>query len=508
MRASTRVVFNTGIQYGRMLITVGISLYSTRLILDALGAIDYGIYNLIAGIIALLSFLNTAMSITTQRYLSVGQGKNDIRYQQKVFVNSFWLHAGIGLFVVLIAELCGFFLFDGFLNIVPERLEVARWVYHFMVLSIFFTILNVPFYATLTAHENFLYPAVLMIMSALLNLGIALSLQHVEGDKLFIYSFLVVIPIFLTTFLQGIYCIKKYQECRSFHHYLFDWSLLKELLGFAGWNLIHALCTVGTVQGIAILLNLFFGTVVNAAYGIAKQVSGQINFFANSMLVSMNPQIMKAEGAGDRNQMLRLSMSASKWGFFLLAFVAIPCIFEMPAILHFWLKEVPEHTIDFCRLILIAVLANQLTVGLTTAAQAIGKLKVYTLVVCIIRILILPCAYVLLRLGSSSERVLGYYILFELLASIVRIYMLKIIGGLSIYEFVIKVLCKELLPTLLLLGFYLFIIHCFDGVFRFVYSIPLGILIFWVSVYCMGLQSEEKMFIMDVFKRLRIKLLR
>ena len=131
-------------------------MYSTRLILDALGAVDYGIYNLIAGIIALLSFLNTAMSITTQRYLSVGQGKNDIRYQQKVFVNSFWLHAGIGLFVVLIAELCGFFLFDGFLNIVPERLEVARWVYHFMVLSIFFTILNVPFYATLTAHENFL----------------------------------------------------------------------------------------------------------------------------------------------------------------------------------------------------------------------------------------------------------------------------------------------------------------------------------------------------------------
>lgn len=507
MKKSNRVVFNTCIQYGRMLITVGVNLYSTRLILSALGAVDYGIYNLIAGVIALLAFLNTAMSITTQRYLSVGQGKIDNEYQKIIFANSFWLHIGIGIIVVLLSEVAGIYLFDGFLNIAPERINVAKQLFHFMMISVFLTITNVPFSATLMAHENFLWPAILMILNALLNLGIALFLHLIDGDRLFFYGVCMILPVFLNFMLQSIYCFHKYSESWYLSMHWVKWKVLHELLCFAGWNLIHALCTVGTTQGIAILLNLFFGTIVNAAYGIANQVAGQINFFANSMLVAMNPQIMKAEGAGDRKQMLRLSMLASKWGFFLLAFIAIPCIFEMPAILGFWLKEVPEYTTDFCRLIIIAVLMNQLTIGLTTAAQAIGKLKTYTLVVCTIRILVIPVGYLLLRKGYSSIWVLGSYVFFEGLASVIRLFLLKMIGGLSIKLFINKVFKKEYIAVVLLLVFNIVIAGAGYDEGGFWFIIPLEMILFWSVVYCFGgLDEPEKEFINKIWQRLKLKI--
>lgn len=504
MQASTRVIFNTGIQYARVLITVGINLYSVRLILNSLGKVDYGIYNLIAGVIAMLAFLNTAMSITTQRYLSVGQGKNDLDFQKCVFVNSFWLHIAIGIVVVVIAEIAGFFLFDGFLNIPLERIPIASQVYHFMLLSTFFTILGVPFTATLTAHENFLLPALLLIVQSFLNLGIALLLYVVPGDKLLFYGMCMVVPILLNFGYKAFFCICKYQECFSLSVKRVNISLILELTRFAGWNLIHALCTVGTVQGIAVLLNLFFGTVINAAYGIANQVAGQVNFFANSLFVSMNPQIMKAEGAGERKRMFTLAMLASKWGFFLLAIIAIPCIFEMPSILTFWLKEVPEYTVSFCRLILIAVLMNQLTIGLTSANQAIGKMKNYTLTVCIIRMMILPIGYILLRRGFAVETVLYVYVLTEGIASFVRLYLLKMNGGLDVICFVKQVFYKELLPTFINLMYWIMVIYNIQSEYRFFYTLPISILFFCICIYYLGgIDKEEKKTIRKIVQRIK-----
>lgn len=504
MQASTRVVFNTGIQYVRVLITVGINLYSVRLILNSLGKVDYGIYNLIAGVIAMLAFLNTAMSITTQRYLSVGQGRNDLDFQKCIFINSFWLHVAIGITVVVLAEIAGFFLFSGFLNIPPERISIASQVYHFMLLSTFFTILGVPFTATLTAHENFLLPAILLIIQSFLNLGIALLLYIVPGDKLLFYGMCMVVPILLNFGCSVFFCIRKYQECFSLSVKRINISLVKELTGFAGWNLIHALCTIGTVQGIAVLLNLFFGTVINAAYGIANQVAGQVNFFANSLFVSMNPQIMKAEGAGERKKMFMLAMLASKWGFFLLAVIAIPCIFEMPSILAFWLKEVPEYTVSFCRLILIAVLMNQLTIGLISANQAIGKMKNYTLTVCIIRMMILPLGYILLKNGFAVEMVLCGYILTECIASFARLCLLKRNGGLDVVCFVKQVFCKELLPTFLLFIYWIIVIYNIQSEYRFFYTLPISILFFGICIYYLGgTDQNEKKTIRRIMQRIK-----
>lgn len=504
MQASTRVIFNTGVQYGRILITVGISLYSTRLILGALGPVDYGIYNLMAGIISLLAFLNTAMSFTTQRYISIGIGRNDFNYQRNIFVNSFWLHVGVGVIVVCLSEIAGLFLFEGFLNIPAERIEVALKIYHFMIVSIFITIMNVPYTAILMAHENFLWPSVLMIVCSLLNLAIALSLQVMKVDKLLFYGIAMMVPVAINFILQGVYCFRKYQECCSLKFRYVKKSLVKELIGFVGWNLLHALCTMGTVQGMAVLLNLFFGPVVNAAYGIANQVSGQVNFFANSMLVSLNPQIIKAEGGGDRKRMLQLSMKASKWGFFLLAIVAIPCIFEMPAILNFWLKNVPEYTVIFCRLILIAILMNQLTIGLTTAVQAVGQLRVYTLIVCSIRFLVIPVGYWLLRENSSASLLLKIYILFEGIASAIRLYLLKYICAMSIKEYVKCVFKRELLPVFILILYFGFVIHFVNVELRFLFSLPLGVLIFINSIYWFGGMSiEEKETLKKLFNKFK-----
>ena len=337
MQAATKVFFNTGVLYLRMLLTVGISLYTTRLVLNALGVDDFGIYNLIAGIITMLSFLNTAMAVSTQRYLSFYQGRKDKGMQKMVFANSFLLHILIGLSVVILLEAIGVFLFDGFLNIPGDRIEVARIIYHFMSLTVFFTIVAVPFSGSLYAHENILWVAIVTIIEVLLKLGIAILLYTINFDKLIFYGFTMAAVSIVSLLLYMIFCMKKYEECSLKVRRFYDKSLMKELSSFAGWNLFGAICGVGRSQGLAVILNLFFGTIVNAAYAIANQISGQLNFFSATMLRALNPQIMKSEGAGDRERMLRLSMSASKFGFFLLAFIAIPCIFEMPSILKFWL---------------------------------------------------------------------------------------------------------------------------------------------------------------------------
>lgn len=492
MKAANTVVLNTGVLYGRMLLTVGVSLYSTRLILAELGDVDFGIFNLIAGIIAMLSFLNGAMAISTQRFLSFFQGQNNLPQQKKVFTNSVVLHIIIGVIVVICLELAGLFIFDHLLNIPNQRQASAKVVYHFMAITVFFTIVVVPFVGSLIAHENMLWVAFVSIFETFLKLGVALSLSLFSHEKLITYACLTAGISVSSCILYVIYCLKKYPECSLGKLSQIDLTLFKELASFAGWNLVGALCGVIKDQGFAVLLNIFIGATINAAYGIATQLSAQMTFFSSTMQRVLTPQIMKSEGAGDRERMLRLSMMASKFAFFLLAFVAIPSIFEMDSLLKLWLQNVPKFTGIFCILILISMMINQITIGLQAAFQATGKIRAYQIIVGAIVIANIPVSYLLLRMKFPVYFPLISFALIEMLACCVRVVLLKHIAGLSIKQFTSRVLLKELIPLVTLIST-CFLITTFIHInFRFILTATLSVAVFAISIYLTGLCSDEK----------------
>lgn len=492
MQAANKVALNTGILYGRMLLTMAISLYATRLVLNALGSTDYGIFNLVAGVVAMLSFLNAAMTTSTQRYLSYHQGKNDIQMQKRVFTNSLLLHFLIGIALLVILEVTGLFLFNGFLNIPADRIHDAKVIYHFMSATVFFTVLAVPFNGSLVAHENMLWVAIVNVVESLLKLGVAVLLLFLAHDKLMVYGLLMSAISIVSFVLYAVFCFRKYQECTLVGLFKGDKVLIRELGSFAGWNLFGSLCGVGRSQGLAVLLNIFLGAVANAAYGIANQVASQLNFFSATMLRALNPQIMKSEGQGDRNRMLRLSLIASKFGFFLLAMIAIPCIFEMPAILVLWLKNVPESTVMFCRLILIGTLINQLTIGLQSAIQATGKIKTYQAVIGSLILLNLPVSYLLLANHFPPYFVLVSFCLFELLACIARLYFLNIKAGLLLKDYLGRVLFKVVLPTAVNILVCVVIGNVFHGPVRILITLVCSFSAFFLMIYWFGLNTDEK----------------
>jgi len=503
MTAANRVILNTGILYAKMLITMGISLFSTRLVLNALGASDYGIFNLIAGVIAMLSFLNAAMTTSTQRYLSYYQGTKDSEMQKKVFTNSWVLHIAIGVFVVLLLVSIVPFLFGGFLNIPDDRLSTAKAIYYFMSASVFFAIISVPFSASINAHENMLWIAIVNIIESCLKLGIALSLfWFIQPERLEVYGILMAVLSVITFLLYAGYCLKKFNEC-SVKKYQIDKPLLRELGSFAGWNSFGVLSLyLGRSQGIAVLLNIFFGTVVNAAYGIAHQIAAQSNLFSVTMLRAINPQIMKSEGMGERQRMLRLSMMASKFGFFLLAFIAIPCIFEMPAILKIWLKNVPENAVIFCSMVLVAKMIDQLTIGLQSAIQATGKIKAYQSIVGCIFIFNLPVAYILLKTGFPAYSVLISVICVECIAGLFRLFYLKKNAGLSIREYFKRVFLKEVIPILATVLTCMIITNYIDFEFRFFLTGFISLVVFTGSIYLTGLCADERFLVNNLLKKI------
>ncbi|ANI88864.1 flippase [Arachidicoccus ginsenosidimutans] len=495
MKAANKVMMNTSILYGRMLVTMIITFFSVRIILQALGSSDYGIYSLTAGVIAMLSFLNTAMSTTTQRYLSFYQGKKDKQMQAKVFTNSLCLHIALGLFIVIALELLGMFLFKGFLKIPLTRIYAAKIIYHLMAATVFFSIVSVPFIGLLTAHENMVTVAIVNIFQSVAKLGVALFLLKTGFDKLIVYGILIEVVSILCLLIYAVYCFRKYEDCTLNQFFKPDIQLIKELSSFAGWNLFGVLCRLGRIQGVAVILNIFFGAIINAAYGIANQILSQFNFFSATLLRAINPQIMKSEGLNDRKRMFRLSMIASKFCFFLLSLIAVPCIFEMNTLLAIWLKKVPPDTVLFCCWILVYTLINQLTIGLQSAIQATGKIKIYQAVVGGTLLLNLPIAYLILYCGLPAYSVIISFSCIEIIGCCLRIYLLYKLVGMSAKEYLNRVIIKEVIPFTLSVMFCYFFTSFFHFKFRFILTGIFSAILFSLSFYCFSLYTDEKIII-------------
>ena len=493
MTSQQRILVNTAAQYTRTIFNVCLSLYSTRLILAALGQTDYGIHSVVAGVVAMLSFITNALVSTTQRYLSFNHGRGDKEKVYKVFGNSVLLHVmiGLGLFVVLGA--IAYPVIYSALNIEATRQGAAMVVYFAAVIMLQLTFLTAPFRALFIARENIVYISIVDVLDGVFRLLIAIFLTYmVSYDKLITYAILLIgISVFNLVAFAG-FALRHFEECHLPRLHEWDKQYLKDLSSYAGWTIYSTGCVIARTQGIAIILNRVFGSVINAAYGVAQHVTGATHFLARSVLSAMNPQIVKAEGAGDRKRMLSLAESASKYATLLMAIVAIPLVAEMPAILDFWLKDVPEHSVMFCRFVLLASVCDQLTIGLGTANQAIGRIRNYSLTVNTIKVLTLPAAWLCLHLGMRVDSVMWCYIGAEILCAMTRLPFLKVTAGLDIWHFVRNVFLRCLIPICVMAGTSYALVRWINTPYRFALTLIVSAIAGAIAIWFTALKPNER----------------
>lgn len=396
---ANRIVKNTGFLYARMGITMFISLWTTRIILNALGASDFGIFTIVGGAMGMLSFLNASMATATQRFLSYYQGVGDKDKIKEVFHTSVFLHIIISVVLVICFIFAGLLFFNYILNIPENRIRAAYIIYGCLVVSTAFTVMTVPFDATLNAHENMRYYAIIGVFESVLKLLAAFIVIYAMSDKLIVYGILMAcIPILLLVIMRT-YCLRHYDECHISLRRRIDKGLVKEMTSFAGWNLMTLFSSVFTQYGLGIVLNHFYGALLNAAQGIANQLSGMLMAFCNSMLKALSPSITKKTGAGQKQQVVLATLLGSKYSFLLLAVFAVPCIIEMPSVLRLWLKSIPEWCILFCQLQLIRSVIEQLFITLKTAISAQGQIKQFSVINGVLNVFPFLLTYILFSKG-------------------------------------------------------------------------------------------------------------
>lgn len=429
-----RIAKNAGMLYVRMFFLLLTTLYTSRVILASLGIVDYGIQNVVAGIITMFSFLNTSMSTATQRYLTFTLGTGNQEELKRIFSTSFIIHCGIAIFLLIIAESVGVWFVNNKLNIPFERLTAANWIFQFSMLAMTLTIIQIPFNALLIAHEKMNIYAYMSIFDVLTKLFIAYTISWFDGDRLILYGFLLFIQTCISTSIYIFYCSNHYKECR-FRFYWYK-DLFKQITSFAGWNLFGSIAWIIKSQGNNVVLNLFFGPVVNTAYGIAFQVTNAIKNFVGNIQMAFNPQITKKYAENKQKEMISLIFQSSKYSFFLLFFLSLPVFMQTDFILHIWLKQVPDYAVIFTQLVILEALVDTLSGPMITGLMATGKIKMYQIIVGSLLIIPLGISIILLKQGFGVTTIFWVSIIFTCISIGARTWFGKLQFALSIKRYI------------------------------------------------------------------------
>jgi O-antigen/teichoic acid export membrane protein len=502
LAVASRIIKNTAFLYLKMFITVFSSLYTTRIVLSELGENNFGIFTLVAGMISMLLFLNVALTQATQRYISYYKGKNDIGFENKIFNISLLLHLLIGLLLILILETLAFFLFESVLNIDQNRIEIAKFIFHFTVVSTFFTIIAVPFDAIINAHENMLFVAILGVVESFLKLFVALYLTVCAMDKLFIYGFLMMLIVIVLFFVKIIYTKKKYTEVSLNIKNSLDIKLIKELLSFISYTLFGTTASIVNNYGQVPLVNIFFGTTVNAAQGVATQVSGQLGAFALMFLKAINPVIDKSEGSGNREFMHKTAFAASKFGFLLLCFFYIPVFLEMKVFLDFWLVKVPPYTLLILKLLMVRYLIEQLLIPLASAIFAVGNIKKFQIISSILTILPLPISYYFYSLGYEVYTIYIVNIIYTIINFMLILFFSKILTEFQVFDYLSKVVFRVVLTFIIVFSMATLFHYIFQMYsYRWVVTFFISSVSFILASYFIALNKEEKNYIVSFIKK-------
>ena len=426
MENRKRIIRNTIFLYIKTLISTLVVFFSTRIVLGALGASDYGVYGIVGGVIAMLGYINIAMSHATQRYMNFAEGTKDKNRMLSIFNNAVILHLMMGVAIVAILELIYYWMFNGVLNIPVERVYAAKLIYHFMAVSTFFTVITVPYEALINAHEDFLYYSIVGIVDSLLKLSAAYVIVWYAYDKLILYGILMAVITVIMLIVMRIYCHRKYTECVLNFRRFGKLETMKELGAFAGWNFVGVFASVAGNFGSTILMNHFFGTIVIAAKNIGDQLGGQLSVVTTNLTKALNPSIMKSEGAGNHKQMVELCYTACRFGFLLYALFAIPFIFKTEYLLGLWLKEIPKWAVLFCQLQVLRTLSEQIFSPLRTMLMAQGTIKQLNMANLALGIFTFVVLLLLYCIGLPSYWHYIISILFMVvIESVVKIYLCK-----------------------------------------------------------------------------------
>lgn len=498
MQHSHKLVLNSVVSVARIIVNGIVTLLATRIALKALGADDYGVYNLIAGVITLLSFVNGALMISAQRFYSIAIGQNKKQLLNEYFNTSLGLHIFIGIFIAFVFLLLKPWLFSGILNISQNSISDAKSVYDLMVLSSVITIIGVPYSAIINANEDMSVLALSSVVSNVIKLLAAVVLLYINSKLLIVYTGITVCSVAIKLLIEFLWSNTRY-DSTSIHFRLFiNKEHCKKMIGFIGWNTLGTAGVLVRNQGIAVVLNIFFGTAINAVYGIANQVNSLVLSFASTITTIFTPSIIQAKGEGNVKRMLEVSILSSKLSFFISSLISLPILGFTNEILDLWLTEYPDKTVLFCRYIVISFLVSQLFPGINRAILAVGKIKWYEIFTFFYFIVIIPVSVLLFRLGFQAEVIMFLMVLSHVAILLLTIrYAKKYCGldarGFLVHSVILPIIIYTIAQFALVWGRSLSSLLTIQLVVTLV-SFVSYIVMFWITV----LTSAEKL----VFRRL------
>ncbi len=495
-----RIAKNTLLLYVRMLFTMAVSLFTSRVILNTLGVEDYGINNVVGGIVTMFSVLSGSLSSSISRFITFELGKGNIERLKTIFSTGVNIQLGMSVLIIIIAEAVGIWFLNTKMNIPTDRMVAANWVFQCAILTFVLNLLSVPYNAAIIAHEKMSAFAYISVVEVSLKLIIVYMLMISPFDRLETYAVLLLLVGAVIRFIYGYYCKRHFEECT--YHFVFDKPVLKEMTGFAGWNFLGNGAYMLNTQGVNILMNLYFGVAVNAARGIATQVDAALKQFVNNFTTAVNPQITKSYAQGDLDYMHKLVCRSAKFSAFLMMFFAVPIILETNTILTIWLKTVPDYAVIFLQWIIISsfmdtVLAN----SLVTSMFATGKIKRYQIIVTTVGCLVFPLSWIAFKLGFEPQvGYILYFIIYTILL-FVRLYLLKDMVKLPVMMYIREVLYK--LAPIIVVGFSIpgiLILTMDAGWLRLILVCLLSVLVTAASEYFIGLSNKEKNFVAEKIK--------
>lgn len=503
MSSSKTIFKNSLFLYVRMFLAMGVGLYTSRVVLNTLGVEDYGVYNIVGGIVVIFSFFNSAMSSATQRFLSFDLGTKDYLKLKRTFNTTLNIHFLIAIVFLILAETLGLWFVNYKLNLPENRMYAVNWVYQFSVFTFLFGIIQVPYNALIIARERMDIYAYISIFEVIFKLIIVYLLVILDFDKLILYSALLFGIAFFVRFFEKTYCKKHFEESK--YEFYYDKAYTKTLLTYSGWSLFGNVAAIGRSQGINILLNLFFGTLLNASYGIAMQVQGVVNTFVSNFQMAVNPQIVKKYAAGELKESIKLICQSAKLSYFIMFIIACPIIFNVDFVLELWLKNPPIYTSMFVILSLVNVLIDSISGPLMIGAQASGNIKWYQITIGSFILLCVPLSYLLLKIYNDPNLVFYVIIGINLISLFLRILFLRKLINLDVSVFLKEVLLPITAVTFAFVGIYYLLINYTVDIqtqsISFLYNAALSVIINLLLIFFIGISKSERIFLINFIRK-------
>lgn len=495
---------NTVFLYIRMIVVMLITFFTTRILLSTLGIEDFGISNVVCGFVTMFSFLNTSMANGVQRFYSFAIGKNDPKSISKIFTLAAIIQLIIAIIIIVIVETVGIWYLYNKMNISANRVFAAFWVFQNALLSLFFVILTVPYNGAVMAYEKMNFYAIVSIIDAILKLVVVFILPYCGIDKLICYGLLISVISILDFLFNFFYCKRHFPQIKFVRH--IDRDLLPSMISFSGWNIFGSLAHMGKIQGVNLVLNAFWGTVVNTAFGISAQISNAVSSLTAGFVTALRPQMIKSFAAGDLDYTMKLLYSASKLTFFLVLIIAVPIFEEISSILDFWLGvgKYPEMTIVFCKLTILTVLFDSFATPLSIIVHASGKMRTFQIVCSLVIISVVPLSYIVAKLWNDAAIVISIGLFTTILAQLVRLLLIKNIIKFSILSYCVKVF----IPTTIV-----FLLSCIVALlvnrisienlefWGLLMKIGLNVIVCFIVIYIIGLSKTEKNIVKSFIKK-------